>query len=256
MDCMQAMAGKHGFTELAEQLGTMTRASWFTTLVDAAPDLQKELGLEYSEDRERIRVNLGITPYRGKPASEPEETQAYYNSTRYQGWLTDLRMTAKEYNVKIEDVVKVTGVWQGSLEPSASVWLNGDSESVQKMAKAMGSEYNQEGVMLFSQAEDDGVGALYTMPGITDRKKAIEAMQQSGVDGARLVESRDGTYALEVADFDGSMHDKVVGLSKRVGTETFYTPGKASLLFGGQDYERRARPHKGRGMTHASRGAA
>ena len=217
--------------------------------MDLAPNVVAGMGVTRDmADKPIVTVNLGITPYRGKAAAEPEDVQGYYESSRYKGWLTDLRMATKQNNVAIEDVVKVTGVWQGEVEPSASVWLRGEYSDVIATAGAMGGEYNQEGVMLFSGDQDDGVGALYTMPGIRDRKKALEAMQQSGVDGARLVQDRSGGYVLEVADFDGSMHDKVVALSKRIGTETFYTPGKASLLFGGQDYERRRRQHKGRGQ--------
>lgn len=207
---------------------------------DVAPDLSQH---------KRISVNLGITPYRGKPIEDVEGTQGYYESNRYKGWLADVGSEAQRLHVQVEDIVKVTGIWAGTVEPSASVWVRGEAQAIKDFAGSLGGEYNQEGVMVFSGDEDDGEGALYTMPGVKDRKKALEAMKQAGVEGARLVESRDSTFTLEVADFDGTMHDKVVALSKAMGTETYWTPGKATLLFGGKDYQRRNRQHRGAG-TH------
>lgn len=199
-----------------------------------------------------VSYNLGVTPYRGKPLSDVEATDSYYQSTRYRGWLTDVKTEAKRLNVSVEDVVKVAGIWAGTTEPSASVWVRGKPRAVQELAKSLGGEYNQDGVLLFSGDRDDGQSAMYTLPGIDDREAAIKAMQKHGIDGGRVVQGRNGQFVLEITDFDGSLYDKVVALGEEMEADVYGTPGTAKLLFGGEHYERRAQPHKGAGITHTA----
>lgn len=203
----------------------------------------------------RERVNMGVTPARSN-SKDVEETMPYYNSTRYKGWLTDLKSEANRLHVQVEDVVKVAGVWLGTVEPSASVWVSGDDKAIHDLANSMGQEYNQDGVMLFTAATDKGDGALYTMRGIKSADDAIAAMRKSGIDGGRVVQGKGGEQLLEIADFDGSLHDNVVALSKQLGLETYWTPGNVEFLNAGEHYQRRSKPYKGSGITHASVEAA
>ena len=253
---VRKVAEELGFTELTDYLNNETtdqRASWLGMLneLDEELALTEGRGEEHASEGKYVRVNLGITPYKGKPIAEVEGIEGYYQSNRYKAWLTDVRMEAQRIGVKIEDVVKVAGVWAGKSEPSASVWVRGEMSQVEQFASSLGSEYNQEGVLLFTADEDDGRGALYTMPGVEDRDKAVQALQKAGIDGGRVVQARNGEYVLEVADLDGSLYDKVLKVGKNLGTQIFGTPGKAKLLFGGEHYERRKRPHRGRGVTYA-----
>lgn len=245
-----------GFKELdayaAQQQRNPDKAEWFHQIAAVAPLVDKVRG-QVAPDEQRVEVNIGVTPYRGDPKTTVDDAEGYYSSTRYKGWLTDVRMEAHRTGITIHDVVKAAGVWKGTTEPSASIWASGTDKQLRDFAGSMGGEYNQEGVTLFRGDDtDEGNGALYTMPSIQDRDKAIQAMMAEGVDNGRLTTDKDGGFTLEVIDMDGSAYDSVTRIGKRLGVAIYGTPGKAELLMGGTHYQRRSKPHKGRGDTWAS----
>lgn len=248
---MRNAAVRRDFREVVEEIDSakVDKAKWFSTVTRVAGAYAEVMNLPDQTPRPE-RVNLGVTPFRGKPKDTVEATEGYYESTRYKGWLQDVKTEALRTGTEIEDIVKVAGVWQGTLEPSASVWVLGDPKGVRSMAEALGAEYNQEGVLMFDTTDDDGEGALYTLPGVKDRDEAVKAMQKHGIDGGRIVEARNHEYVVEVMDFDGSLADNVASLAKALHTEQYWTPGRVSLLEGGVDYQRRSRPHQGRGSTY------
>lgn len=201
-------------------------------------------------ERKRTIVNLGVTPYRGKPVHEVQGTEGYYTSTRYRGWLQDVKAEAKRLGLQVRDVMKSAGIWQGSKEPSASVWVEGDYNAARELAGSIGGEYNQEGVLLFT-GQDDGPSALYTFKDLPDPEAASAALQKAGIDAGRIQQERDGRYTLEVVDLDGSLYEGIKKVRDALGVDVSATPGKGELLWGETDYKRRSHPHKGRGLTWA-----
>jgi hypothetical protein len=258
-----------GNTQLASYLEGIKsdpdgKAKWFHDLMEMADAVGRMKG--YPAEVGAVEANLGVTPFRGKAATELESLAGYYSSTRYKGWLKDAKVEAHRLNLQMRDVVKATGVWEGSAEPSASIWLRGDRDDVEQFAKNLAGEYNQDGVMVFYGAREPAgeagsvgrtgqMSAMYTVTGVADQKKAVEAMGRYGISGGRFVPGKSGDHILEIIDTDGTLYDKVLDLGKEVGGKILGTPGEAKLLFGGQDYPKRSKPHVGRGIMYGNEAA-
>ena len=60
------------------------------------------------------------------------------------------------------------------------------------MAMSIGGEYNQDGVILFSSAKDDGSSTMYTLTEVPDPDEAVASMRKNGIDGGRLVQGKGG----------------------------------------------------------------
>ena len=183
------------------------------------------------------RTNVGITPYQPEPEGpdDPrygnlEELEGYYEEQRYKDFERDLRQKADSLGLRVVEVRRVAGVWEGEFEPAVSVEIEGDVGRTEELSRTLGSQYQQYGVVQFA-ADENGPDALWRLDGVSDRERAGTAMQELGFPGGRFDGDR-----LEILDFGRDGEAAVFELSRRLGATLGYLTGNARLLEKGEDY--------------------
>lgn len=183
------------------------------------------------------RVNMGITPYQTPPEGpddprygQLEHLEGYYEEERYKEFERDLRGEAQARGMRVAEVRRVAGVWEGEFEPAVSVELEGDVERAPELGKVLGSRYRQYGVVQF-EYDENGRDALYSFDGVDDRTAAWRAMSKLGFLGGRFDGER-----LEIVDFGRGQEEAAIDLAVRIGASLRATFGAGTLLEKGGDY--------------------
>jgi len=140
---------------------------------------------------------------------------------------------AKE-DVVVHGVQRVTGMWEGHLEPATSVWVKGAPEAVQRLAARLGRLYNQDGVMVVTP-DQQGEGRVWRLPGVASNPDLADRMRAHGLVGGRLVGDD-----LEIADPDGSASVGVRNLAASLATEPRQYTAEIRFM-DRRDYEGEAR---------------
>lgn len=99
-------------------------------------------------------IDIGITSFRGTPVRTVQETLPYYDTTRSKGFVNSLQKGAEEVGVRVETLQRAAGVWEGNVEPSFSLKVRGDENSVLRYAAEQGFKANQDAVVLFKASKD------------------------------------------------------------------------------------------------------
>ena len=175
---------------------------------------------------------MGVTPYRGSP-KKPDAKEHYYNTTRYKGFENFVRSEAKRQGVIIEEIERVTGVWEGSTEPATSMWLAGTDIGIVSLADIVGDRYNQDSILLF-EPDDNASDFIYRLdiPASIHRDRILEALDLFGIVGARLGTSNQ----LETVDPDGTTVTQVIALAQFLHASISYSRGRVVFRKKGRDY--------------------
>jgi hypothetical protein len=169
-------------------------------------------------------VNVGVTPYRGLPRESRESIDAYYDTARYKSFERRLHEEAAQRGVQVESVTRVDGLWEGDAEPAASVWLRGGHDDARDVGVALGRQFNQDAVFVFSE-DPEGDGVLYQLRGVRDISHARMLLGRYGVTAARLV-GRD----LEIASADDSLDEAVSGIARELDVKPDVTFGHVAIV--------------------------
>lgn len=176
-------------------------------------------------------VNLGITPYRPQPEGPDDpryqrlgDLAGYYETERYREFEARLHREAGAAGLRVAEVRRVVGVWEGEFEPAVSVDLAGDPDEARGLALRLKEQYTQEGVMEF-EPDEESEGLLYLLRGVEDRERAAQLMREYGFPGGRFEGDR-----LEIADRGGGMTEAVARLAVDLGTDLDARAGRISFL--------------------------
>lgn len=167
-------------------------------------------------------IEIGITSFRGKPVKTIAQTEPYYLSTRAKGFEKALKNPTVP--VKVGDIRKVAGSWEGSIEPSFSVTTSGKLKDVMAYAVENAKKANQDAVILFKQGA--GSGTKYSFKVTKNPDAALKKLHAQGVSGATV----DGKN-ITVYDGDGSLAKAVGAFSKLIGITPQKTNGTVKLIF-------------------------
>ncbi len=176
--------------------------------------------------RRSVRINFGITPYRGRPLARAEAISEYYETPRYKGFVRRLEREARVAGVVLVSFEQAAGIWQGSLEPAVSLELEGDVAALHQLAEQLRKRYNQDAVMLFV-ADEAANGAFYILEGMRDADYANEILREFGIKGGRF---RFIGTRLEIADADGSLAASVRILAEELGVKLTVIPGNLEFV--------------------------
>lgn len=174
-------------------------------------------------------TEVGVTPFRGKPFKKTKELSPYYETTRAKGFMSDVEdlHAAKEIPVRVQEIQPTAGVWEGDLEPSFGLKLEGDQAYVRSAAATLGKKYNQDAVALFSPATG-GPGRKYTLRGVGDVDRAVSMLRRHGISGA----TAEGEH-LVIYDMDNSLRAGILSLAKDLGTKASVRRGNIEFLESG-----------------------
>ena len=140
-----------------------------------------------------ISADIGLTPFR-----VGDDPVGFYDSAKFRQFMDDVNNTADYYGVTVDDVIQTDGVWEGETEPSVSMRVHDGVTGVRAYSSNLGAAYNQDGVLIFDNATQDG--ALLTFEPVADRQLVFDAMKEVGLEGGRIYE--DGTLQIVGAGKD------------------------------------------------------
>ncbi len=191
--------------------------------------------------KSRISPSLGGTPFTGQPAyTMLDFNVVFFTTEEYQIFERDLLAVCVAYELVVEQIERVMGIWEGELEPAVAVQLHGKEEDIVAVAIRLGAKYKQYG-MLIVIPDQRAAQYSYTIIGISeeDAEDAILAMQHYGVQGGRYAAGR-----LEIADVDGSWATSILKLAAALRKPLTKVRARVRLLSGdapgkaeGKDYE-------------------
>lgn len=127
-----------------------------------------------------VSVEIGITPFR---AGE-DNALGFYDSKKYAQFLQDVHTSLGDYGVQLDGIDHVTGVWEGSTEPSLSLHIHDGIDGVRAYAANLGKAYNQDGVLLFQDVPAGDVMATFRIA--VPQDDAIRAMAEHNLPGGRF----------------------------------------------------------------------
>ncbi|MSO42339.1 MAG: hypothetical protein EXQ70_10680 [Solirubrobacterales bacterium] len=121
--------------------GSSDSSSTDTTGSSGGGDQFSSSGLQDAGDAE---VEVGVTPFRGAGTSTGDD---YFQTTRYKGFEAAVREETAAAGVKLVEIQRSRGVWDGGGEPSVKLRLKGDPLDVRKVMDALGHRFNQDAVV-------------------------------------------------------------------------------------------------------------
>src|SRR3990167_7820997 len=199
---------------------------------------------------------IGITSFRGTPVTTIAETTNYFNTPRAKGFVNSLNTTNKSFNVKVPNIHKTAGVWQGSIEPSFSVNITGSKMAIRAYAALHGYKGNQDSVALFT-SKPTGMGSKYIFKNINEPDQAIQTLKNHGIDGATYNPTEKSLF---IYDLDGSLNKNVIEYGRTIKSIPQIIRGNIEFI-GKNDYEsiiadfgKRTRRNFGINLGQRSRG--
>ena len=170
-----------------------------------------------------VNSEIGITSFRGKPVKTIGETAPYYTTTRAKGFENAINSTAKDFNIKIDNITRVAGSWEGSIEPSYSVVVKGSIKDKLAYAVTNAQKANQDAVILFTKGK--GNGTKYSFENVKNPDKALKVLHSNGVSGATIYKND-----IVVYDMDNSLSKKLKTFTSLTGNKPIKSNGKIQLI--------------------------
>lgn len=205
-------------TPYSNNLGNLN-AKYNSTAIPSSNSIPKTL----PQLRGKVNTEIGITSFRGKPVKTIAETKPYYESTRAIGFENNLKNTSKDYGVKVGEVIKVAGSWEGSIEPSFSVTLKGSMKNKISYAVNNAERANQDAVILFTKGKGDGI--RYSFKDVKNPDRALKTLHKNGVSGATIYNNN-----IVVYDMDNTLAKKLKTFTSLTGNKPTKSYGKIQLI--------------------------
>lgn len=166
---------------------------------------------------------IGITSFRGKAVKTVNETLPYYESTRAKGFEKSLNDTGTPNNVKVREVKRTAGSWEGNIEPSFIAKVSGTAEDKMTYAATNAAKANQDAVIIFTKGE--GSGAKYVFSDILDADSALKEAHALGISGATV-----SGKSLVIYDVEGALASNIKELSGKLNNKATKTNGTVTLI--------------------------
>jgi len=170
-----------------------------------------------------VNTEVGVTSFRGKPVKSIAETKAYYETPRAKGFENNLSKTSADFGVKVNGIDKVAGSWEGSIEPSFMVKVEGSMGDKIAYAVKNAKAANQDAVILFTKGNGNGV--KYEFNNVKNPDQALKVLHKNGISGATI---RDKDIV--VYDMDNSLAKKLKTFTSLTGNKPIKTNGKIRLI--------------------------
>lgn len=183
-------------------------------------------------------ADIGITPFR-EGIDNPVD---FYNSDRFLRFEKDVRESADYYGVAVDAEKQVTGVWEGSTEPSVSLHVHDSVDGVRAYSANLGKAYGQDGVLVFNDQSFES--AMLTFDYGPSRETIIDAMKEVGISGGRF--TADGR--LQVIGEGAEFVKQASALSERLGVKYRAETGHFALIEK-DGYDQALRVFDGKGAT-------
>jgi hypothetical protein len=189
-----------------------------------------------AQSEHAVYASLGITPFRGSATPSMADVLRYYSSTRFKGFEAELLKVAAAKHVRVIEETKVAGMWEGNLEPAATITVRGTAGAIRDVANWLGARYYQDSVMVYTPHAPGARGGMYVLDGVKDPNAAMDAMAKNNLPGGRVIGSR-----LEIADDASEWAPKpedIAKLATTLGLKKRYTPGTVEWLNAGEAYKK------------------
>lgn len=122
-------------------------------------------------------AKIGLTPFR--PGDEPA---GFYDSDKFRAFDKSIAETAKRYDVVVDGKDKVSGFWEGDLEPSLALDVHDGVRGVRLFAEDLRGQWDQDAVLMF---HEDRAGDSFAFR--TKAKGDIAgALSAAGISGATI----------------------------------------------------------------------
>lgn len=171
----------------------------------------------------KASTEIGITSFRGTPVKTVGETAPYYMTTRAKGFENTINSTAKDFNVKINNVTRVAGSWEGSIEPSFSVVVKGNMKDKIAYAVTNAEKANQDAVILFTKGKGNGI--KYSFTNVKNPDKSLKVLHSNGISGATIYKND-----IVVYDMDNTLSKKLRTFTSLTGNKPTKSYGKIQLI--------------------------
>lgn len=169
------------------------------------------------------KVEIGITSFRGKPVAKVEETLPYFETSRAKGFESSMKQTDDMPGFIVGEVKRTAGSWEGKIEPSYMVSVEGTREQWMTKAAKGGVKGNQDAVIAFKAGT--GEGAKYVFKNLDDEDAALKEAHALGISGATV----DGK-SLVIYDEKGGIISEIKELSRVLQNSPTKTNGTVTLI--------------------------
>lgn len=166
---------------------------------------------------------IGITSFRGTPVKTVKETEKYYSTPEAKKFEESLINEAPNNNLKVNDIKKTAGFWEGNIEPSFQVNVKGKMSDKLSYAAKHGEKANQDAVILFTPKK--GNGTKYTINSVENPDAVLKELKNSGISGATIV-NKD----IVIFDIDNSLESAIMKLIKDKKYEYKSIKGEVKLI--------------------------
>ena len=171
----------------------------------------------------QVKAEVGITSFRGTPVKTVAETKAYYETTRSKGFEKAINEAAPPNGITVSDVKKSAGFWEGNIEPSFSVKVEGTIDDIYKYSAKLGKKANQDAAAIFVPGEGESI--KWEMDGIESPDLALKMLKNEGVSGATVVDKK-----VIILDIDKSLKSTILKVGKELNATVNPTPGTVDFL--------------------------
>ncbi len=168
-------------------------------------------------------IEIGATSFRGAPVKTIAETAPYFDTTRAKGFENSLTTTAAEDGIKLNEIRRVAGSWEGSIEPSYQVNVVSTMDKASAYAVKNVAKVNQDAVILFKSGA--GGDTKYLFSGLKNPDAALARLHAQGIQGATI----DGN-SIAVYDIGNELKPKLTAFANEVGVQPTETVGTARLI--------------------------
>ncbi len=220
LNTIPRMTEKTGNTNMSTEIQKTTPTS---QNISAKKPSAGAMGNKVAQPVKDVKFDVGVTSFRGTPVKTVDEVKPYFDTPRAKGFESSLNNPPE--GVKVNDVTRVAGSWEGSIEPSFAVKGSGKEADALSYAVAHAKKANQDAVIFFKKNKEGGGTKDTFRVGKPDA--ALKQLKKNGIPGATV----DGNY-ISIYDADGSLRDKVSKLMDTKGFEHIDTVlGDVKLIF-------------------------
>lgn len=143
--------------KLPDKESPEARALW-SRMVAQAEDVRRPVGIEDFRYDTHVSADVGITPFR----EGVDDPVGFYDSDKFKRFEQDARAFAERFGVELVEQERATGVWEGSEEPAVRFLVRDGESGVRAFGAALGRQYRQDGVAVFTPGTGDDVIARFS----------------------------------------------------------------------------------------------
>jgi len=173
-------------------------------------------------------TEIGIAPFRDISLSKIADVKPHFSTAPARKLEAEINKAAIKFGLKINKSSPSAGIWESKLEPSYSVTVRGTASAADSYGAHLGKYANQQAVIIFRPGTGDSTKYILQ---VKDMDSAIAKMHQRGIQGGTV----DGNK-LVIVDFDNSLQNRIIELSKDLGVRPDATKGLGKLI-GEKDYD-------------------